>query len=216
MVNSATEPRTESVLSRLKRMYSRPLYVSLWVRIRLGHAGYELVERYVPNSGKILDLGCGYGLFANYLALASERRLVTGLELNSRKLKYAERGLENVRFKNSDILAEPATEDYDCIVMLHVLHHLRSFEEQEAIINKCVQMLQPKGRLIILEVDNYPLVKYLLAHVVDHILYPTQKIFYRLPASMEKLLSGAGFIVESYPMHQGRPFPHFLYVGRKI
>jgi len=76
-------------------------------------------------------------------------------------------------------------------------------------------MLNSRGRLIILEVDDHPLSKYMLAHIVDHVLYPTQKIFYRLPESMEKMFEDRGLAVKSYPMHKGRPFPHFLYVGQR-
>lgn len=216
MQNPVAESKNNYVAARLKAMYSKPFYVSLWARIRLGHAGYDFVEQHVPSSGKVLDLGCGYGLFCNYLGLTSEQRRVTGVELNGRKLRHADKGLKNVSFKNSDILAEPVTDYYDCIVLLHVLHHLKSFMEQEAIVSKCVQMLNSGGRLVVLEVDDHPLSKYWLAHVVDHLLYPMQKIFYRLPESMEKLLRGVGLAVESYPMHKGRPFPHFLYVGQKI
>lgn len=196
-------------------MYSSPFYVSLWSRIRLGHAGYEFVEQHVPRAGKILDLGCGYGLFSNYLALRSQERIITGLELNSRKLKYADKGLNNVHFRNSDILAESPIEHYDCVVLLHVLHHLKSFEEQEAILRKCIGLTNARGLLVILEVDDYPLAKYVLAHVVDHVLYPMQKIYYRPRKPMEQTLKEMGLLVKSYPMHAGRPFPHFLYVGQK-
>ena len=203
-------------MERLKAMYSSPFYVSLWARIRLIHAGYDFVEQYAPRAGKILDLGCGYGLFSNYLALASDQRRVMGLELNQRKLKHADKGLKNACFKNSDILMEPITEQYDCIVLLHVLHHLKSFEEQDLLLNKCAQLLSSPGRLIILEVDNTPLLKYALAYIVDHILYPYEKIFYRPRQPMEKILKDMGLAVKSHPMHLGRLFPHFLYVADKV
>lgn len=204
-----------AALRRLKALYRRPLYVRLFAQIRLGHAGYDVVEAALPREGRILDLGCGYGLFANFLALMSSRREVLGLELSRRKLRYADKGLPGVRFAAEDVTRSSENASWDGIALLHVLHHLRSFEEQEALLSACARRLSPGGRLVVLEVQKRPLWKYGLAQLVDHALYPGDSIFFRDRPAMETLLQSLGLRVETTPMDAGRPFPHVLYVATK-
>ena len=56
----------------------------------------------VPARGRILDLGCGHGLFANLLATSAPERDILGVDPSSEKLRVARhssRGLSNVRYQ---------------------------------------------------------------------------------------------------------------------
>ena len=200
---------------RLRALYRRPLYVYLFTIIRMRLAAYPVVERYVPARGKILDLGCGYGIFSNYLALISQAREVTGVELNGRKLRYADKGLGNVRFSNQNIREHSDSGQYDCIVLLHVLHHLRSYEEQEEILERCCRLLKADGRLVVMEVNTRPLHKFALARLTDHTLYPGDRIYYRDEGSFVELFNRLGLRPEVVYMHRRRLYPQILYVCHK-
>ncbi len=208
MTNASNEP-----LGKLFALYAKsPLFLRLFARIRLGHAGYDVIEAVLPKKGRVLDLGCGYGLFANYAALASPAREVVGLELEKRKIALAVQSLPNVSLRSEDVMKAELGDRFDGIVLLHVLHHLRSFDEQEALLKKCGELLTENGKLVILEVEKRPWWKHLIAWAVDHALYPGDGIFYRDRPQMEALLEKLGFSYEAAPMGDGRPFPHILYV----
>lgn len=210
-----TGPRGRaSDLCALKRLYAGLGYVTAFVHWRCFHCPYEVVERYVPEDGVIMDLGCGYGLFANYLGLRSGRRTVLGIEQSVRKLRYADRGIANVTFRAGDITRDdwpPAS----AIVLNHVLHHLPSYEAQQPLLAACRQRLAPGGSLIILEIAPRPRVKFWTTVLVDHVAYPGDRFFYRTPAEFQNLLRGAGFRdIDVLPVDQGRPLSHVLYVAR--
>jgi len=62
------------------------------------------IEAEVPRRGRVLDLGCGHGLFSLLLAATSPERQVTGVDVDGDKLGLARRaaealGLDNVRFR---------------------------------------------------------------------------------------------------------------------
>jgi 2-polyprenyl-3-methyl-5-hydroxy-6-metoxy-1,4-benzoquinol methylase len=204
-----------SILGRLYALYSHaPLYLRLFARIRLGHAGYDIVEAALPKGGRLLDLGCGYGLFSNYAAIADENREVVGLELDARKIALANPHSPKVTFKRENVMTAELGGKFDGIVLLHVMHHLESFEQQERLLGRCAELLSPDGVLLILEVEKRPWWKHALALAVDHALYPDDTIFYRDRADMEALLEKLGLNVETKPMGAGRPFPHILYSCR--
>lgn len=198
-------------LSELKNLYRNLGYVTLFAHARLAHAPYRLLEEFVPRAGRILDLGCGYGLFANYLSMKSPAREVIGIELSRRKLRYANRGLNNVRFIEGDV-TQTELGSCDCIVMNHLLHHLRSFEEQEKILALCREILEPNGRLLICEVDRQPRWKFRVAQAVDALLYFGDRIYYREADEFSKLFRSLGFRVEQImEAHQGVPMSHIIY-----
>jgi len=205
---------SQSPKKQLFDLYGKDGYVYAFLHIRWWHANLEKVAELIPSSGTILDLGCGYGIFSNYLGLSSDKRNVIGVELSERKLKYARKGLANVRFVNEDItrLNLPPCE---AIVLLDVLHHLRSFEEQESLLKTCTDLLIPKGMLVIKDVDNKPLSKYIMAHIVDNMLYPGDRFYYRKEEDFKKLLAGLNLNVDFYQIHDGKPFPHVVYIARK-
>jgi len=89
--------------AKTRSLYHNLGYVTVFIYFRYFHAPYKLTERLVPKKGKIMDLGCGYGFFANLLGLSSPEREVLGVELSARKLQYADRGIKNVTFLNEDI-----------------------------------------------------------------------------------------------------------------
>jgi len=167
----------KSILSRAKRLYLHQgwltffTYFRYWEEIR-----YQRLEKMIPKKGTIIDLGCGYRLFANFLGMTSPQRRVIGLELDKKKLRLAEKNFPNVRFVAKDI-TKVKIPSADVIILMCALHHLSSFKEQEKLLGFCVKKLKKSGLLIIDEVDNHPWYKYLITRLADFLLYPHDKIF---------------------------------------
>lgn len=200
--------------ARLFELYSGNGYVNVFLHIRWWHANLERIAEFVPKSGTILDLGCGYGITSNYLALLSSDRKVIGIELSDRKLKYARKNLPNVEFRNEDVtrLALPACK---AVLLSDVLHHLRSFEEQENLLRECVKLLDKDGVILVKEIDKKPAHKFLFTQFVDNVLYPGDRFYFRGEDEFKELLGRLNLSVEFHPIHKGKPLSHVMYVARK-
>ena len=107
---------------RTKAMYRGLGWPALFARIRFITAPYDRLEPYVPVTGLVIDLGCGYGTFSHLLALMAPGRRVLGLDLDAAKIDRAPRGGDNIVNRLGDIRSE-ALEPADCILLVHVLHH---------------------------------------------------------------------------------------------
>jgi SAM-dependent methyltransferase len=87
-----------------------------------------LLDRQLPHTAKIADIGCGTGQLVNFLALR-ERRDVTGVDFSSVSLGYAralkERlDLHNLTLLEGDVLdLQLPAEAYDYVFCNGVLHH---------------------------------------------------------------------------------------------
>ena len=193
----------------------KPKYIYWYNRLKLFLIPYFKVEKLVPQKGFIIDLGCSHGLLTNLLAFKSKERNVLGLEMNKNRIKYANIGIENASFEAGDITKMNIPEA-DCIVFTHVLHHLKTFEEQEKLLKSCYDKLRLGGYIIISEVDKYPRWKYIISLFADYILYPFEKINYRSVENFTSLLEKINFKVEIVPLHKGTVFSHITFVGKKV
>jgi len=196
----------------IKRLYHGLGWPTIFTYIRFFTAPYQAIEKYVPKKGIIVDLGCGYGLFSNYLGLTSSQRRVVGVELDENKIKYADKKIKNVNFFKKDI-TKMKLPQVEAFLLIHVFHHLNSFKEQEALLAECVKKLKRGGLLLIVEIDKKPWWKFLITQLADHILYPGDKIYYRFEKEMVELLKPFSFKLKIRRIHQGKPFSHMLYLG---
>lgn len=204
-----------SLARRVLRLYAHTGWVSVFARIRFWTGSFRQIASHVPDHGSILDLGCGYGIFANFLALASPMREVIGVDLDKQKLAFAFRGLNNTSFRWGDATTM-RMHGLSAVILLDVLHHLSSYEDQEKLIGASVRMLGKNGKLIIADVDASPWWKLVLARITDGLLYIGQPIYYRYRSDMTRFLTkhfGADH-VRVYTMAQN-PYPHVLYVCQK-
>ncbi len=109
-----------------------------WAERRL-----DEIERLVPPSGRLLDVGCSRG----YLLEAARARgwQVVGVELNPRSVELARsRGLEVHCGQLAD--APLAPESFDVVTAFDVIEHLRS---PRAFLAQVHRLLRPDGLLVL-------------------------------------------------------------------
>ena len=201
-------------ISEMLKLY-KPNTLYWYNRIKFFLFPFVKLEMLVPKKGFIIDLGCSHGLLANYLGLTSETRDVLGVEMNENRIKFANIGIKNTKFKAGDITKidiPPA----DCIIFTHVLHHLFTYEDQERLLKFCYEKLKSDGILIICEVDKTPKWKYIISLISDKILYPFEKINFIPIENLKTLLKKMNFHVEIIPMHNKSVFSHITFLGKKI
>ena len=201
-------------ISEMLKLY-KPITLYWYNRIKFFLCPFDKLEMLVPKKGVIIDLGCSHGLLSNYLGLTSETRDVLGVEMNENRIKFANIGIKNTKFKAGDITKidiPPA----DCIIFTHVLHHLFTYKDQEILLKFCYDKLKSDGILIICEVGKTPKWKYIISLISDKILYPFEKINFMQIENLKTLLKKMNFHVEIIPMHNKSVFSHITFLGKKI
>lgn len=204
-------------------LYKNDGFGSFFAKIRAWDAPYEEVEKLVPKKGIIYDLGSGDGLFANYLSIASKKRIVTGIEIRKGRVIDSYKGVSNTTFKVGNVLNENLINP-TCVTMFHLLHHITKTDDQERLIEKVSHSLKTGGKLVIVEICERPFYKYIFCYLVDAFVLPIlfdQKLFdfdfhYRNVRDWESVLRRNGFTIKTKLMDKGMPFPHVIFESTKI
>lgn len=215
----------KELINKTLNLYSNLGLRSIFAKIRFWDAPFIEAEKLVPKKGIIVDLGCGEGLFTNFLAVSSVKRKAIGVEIDKNRLKYAVRGIKNASFRYGDVvnINFPYA---NAFVLFHLLHHLPSAKAQETVIKKCVSKLKKNGRIIIVEIDPSPTLKYAITWLTDHFIFPIvfgNKLFephilYRDIKGWRKLLessSSSRFNVQVQNAYSNKPFSHIIVIATK-
>jgi SAM-dependent methyltransferase len=110
--------------------------------------------RIAAASGSVLDVGCGDGRFAQFLATQPAHSYL-GIDSSPELLSVAaRRGLGAAfEFRQADFVTTPVHEilqaaRFDLIVVLGVLHHIPGSAQRTALVRALAQQLAPRGRLV--------------------------------------------------------------------
>jgi uncharacterized protein len=126
----------------------------LRVKMKLS-SNYELFHKLIPANGRILDIGCGFGFISYMLYLTGENRIITGVDYDSEKIEVANNGFlknDKIEFICSDINTFPI-DLYDAFLLSDVLHYLPE-KDQENLLVRCIENLNPGGIILIRDADN--------------------------------------------------------------
>jgi len=193
--------------------------VRLYARIRfliLRQTFLQEIGQYLPREGRILDLGCGFGLFSLYFALDAPTRDLTGVDLDSERIEAATQcaarlGVDNVHYTASNVLDWRGTEPFDAVFMLDLIHHLPK-EQVAGFLERVAQLIAPDGVLLLKDVSNRPYYKMIFTLLLDRMMVGSEPIHYWDPAELCALVEGLGFSVKRHTINDFLPYPHILYV----
>ncbi len=136
-------------------LYKGP-FLEWYMRIKTKiENNYTIFNELVPQQGKILDIGCGYGFMSYMLHFVSNKREITGMDYDEEKIETANHCFSKttaINFVCSDIL-NFSFEKYDAIILADVLHYLQP-TEQDQVIEKCIAQLNTGGIVIIRDGDR--------------------------------------------------------------
>ncbi len=180
----------------------------------------DTLEQHLSDNAKVLDIGCGFGLFTVYYAANASGRNVTGFDLSEPRIRQAQAvakklALTNVHFFCQDANTYEFSEEFDAVVTLDLLHHV-SPETSEKLIRQAYQALRPNGVLIIKDIHTWPLHKLYFTYTLDKLMMPRSSVHYRSKTAWKRILSEAGFTkILSYPLNDYLPYPHVLMIAHK-
>lgn len=129
-----------------------PLHDTLvWLRARAGRSEFaRLLDRAIPATARIVEVGCGTGQMSLYLARA--QRIVIGADLSREALRMAASaakrfGLDRVRFVETDLHRpglRPAS--FDVVYSSGVLHHT---PDPSVSFTRLVRLARPGGTIVV-------------------------------------------------------------------
>ncbi|MBN1223123.1 MAG: class I SAM-dependent methyltransferase [Candidatus Aminicenantes bacterium] len=190
-----------------------------YLRIKLKICPLIRLETLFPRQGRIVDLGCGNGLFPNILSLGSEERQIIGIDLDLKKLAIADQtksGAAPIDYQPGNVV-EVDYPEADVFSLVDVLY-LIPYEKQEVILRKCARALSPGGTLVIKEMDMRPRWKYVWNNIQETLAVKIigftlgERFFFRSSSDFQSLLTALGFEVKTVAMDKGYWYPHIAYV----
>jgi 2-polyprenyl-3-methyl-5-hydroxy-6-metoxy-1,4-benzoquinol methylase len=203
---------------------SLPRRERLHVRGRWKSCPVPAVEAEVPVSGRVLEVGCGHGLVATYLALAAPARSVTGIDIDAHKIGLAQQVAEGLDAPRPEFrhVADGAIPPgpWDAVVIVDVLYLLPRRRERD-VLDQCVAALAPGGLLVIKETDVTPRWKHRLAVLQEVLATRVLRITagddlsFTPVAELAAHLRLRGLAVRTRRVDRGYLHPHALLVARR-
>ena len=199
------------------------LIIRLYVRIRfyiLRQRFLNEIRQYLPKSGRILDIGCGFGLFSLFYAIKYPKASLYGIDLNGKRIESAKKaanklGLTNVHYSVGSATNLPVSTNYDAVYMLDIVHHIPE-NEVEPLIKNIHKLLPGNGNLLIKDIDFYPTYKRWFTWWLDKLMDPKTPVHYWQSSALVPMLESCGFQVFVHHMVDYLPYPHILYICRKV
>ena len=211
---------TRDVLSLYRRA---PLQVRAHVLVRWATCPFRAVAAELPESGSILEVGCGHGLLSLHLALTSAGRKVTGIDVDRDKLDAATAAADRVGLAAAFEAVEGADlpeGPWDGIAIVDVLYLLDA-GAQRALLRACAERLAPGGVLAVKEMAPVPRWKARWNVVQETAavkllgITAGEELTFLPPLELASAMAEGGLEVRDRPLHRGYPHPHHLIVGRR-
>lgn len=197
--------------------------IRLYVRIRFHILRQRFlleIGQYLPMQGRILDVGCGFGLFSLFYALLRPNAVIDGIDLNPRRIVHAQTvakrlGASNAHYQTGNATKLLLSNPYDAVYMLDIVHHIPP-SAVEPLLKTIHMALAQDGVLLIKDIDYYPTHKRWFTWWLDKLMDRKTPVHYWKSEVLMTLLHDIGYHVFIHQMVDYLPYPHILYICRKI
>jgi SAM-dependent methyltransferase len=175
----------------------------------------SVMELLLPDEGRILDVGCGFGLFAAYFGLTHPLRSIVGVDPNARRVQLAQRvarelDLTRHEFHVGDIRTAALEGTFDAAYVLDVMHHVPR-ADQLAVLGQLRDRLRPGGVLLIKDITTEPRHELLFTELLDRVMVGWhEELAYRHHKEWGAMLAELGFKVRIVRVPDVLPYPHVV------
>jgi 2-polyprenyl-6-hydroxyphenyl methylase/3-demethylubiquinone-9 3-methyltransferase len=209
--------RSEPILSVIGAYDDRIVRAYCWGRFWILRQRFlDEIGQYLPEAGRVLDLGCGFGLFSLYYASVRPGLVIEGVDLNPRRIAMARAaarklGLGNARYEVGNVMDFRGGRLFDAAYMLDIVHHIPPGAVRP-LLEQMAKVLPPGARLLVKDVERRPAYKRWFTHGLDWLMDPGAPVRYWAGEELQGLLEDVGFTVYRHLMVDFLPYPHILYV----
>jgi 2-polyprenyl-6-hydroxyphenyl methylase/3-demethylubiquinone-9 3-methyltransferase len=179
---------------------------------------YKAVEKYFPARGSVLDVGCGHGTLAYYLAITQKDRKVLGIDPSPVKIREAKKshvGLKNLCFKRTYLKSIKGK--WQTISLISVLYLLPG-KDKSLILKLCKAKLKKGGTLIINETERswfLGLEEFLMTKFFKLTYTDYKNIEITSKKQIVEILKKIGFKqIQTHSLKGVLPYKHVLYVAQ--
>lgn len=180
----------------------------------------SVMDLLLPDEGRILDVGCGFGLFAAYFGQTEPGRRIVGVDPNARRIDLArhvakELGLLRHEFRVGDVRDAALEGTFQGAYVLDVMHHIPA-DEQEAVLAHMRDLLVPGGVLLIKDITTEPHAGLLFTEALDRLMVGMKEpLAYRHHGAWGEMLTRLGFKVRIVRVPDILPYPHVVIAATK-
>ena len=195
----------------------------------------------IKDGDKVIDIGCGQGLFASCLWAAEQQQTkglwfqgwspaprnvkVHGIELMQSDVDRANEALKNIAglasFECAD-MCKANFEPCNVVVVLDVLHYV-NYDNQNDVLNRIAKALREgatstsNGKLLLRVGDASAGLPFKISNWVDHVVtfargHRLPRLYCRSVKEWTQFLSVIGFSVQPMAMHEGTPFANIMLI----
>jgi 2-polyprenyl-3-methyl-5-hydroxy-6-metoxy-1,4-benzoquinol methylase len=165
------------------------------------------------HEGRVISLGCGYGLLEQVIAREFPRLEIIGVEFDSSRVELANRAsIESpqVRFTQGDASSflDEATTAQLCLAV-DLLHHL-SDEKQQNLVSNLFAATRADTKIVVKDIARTPSWMHTWNSAHDRIV-SGEVTNCKEPEEMMTILSAAGFQhVDGLRLRRFDPYPHYM------
>jgi 2-polyprenyl-3-methyl-5-hydroxy-6-metoxy-1,4-benzoquinol methylase len=180
----------------------------------------SVMDLLLTDQGRILDVGCGFGLFAAYFGQTQPRRRIVGVDPDARRIGIARNvasrlGLTDHSFVVGDVRDAPLEGPFDAAYVLDVMHHLPR-ADQSRVLERLRSLLAPGGMLLVKDITTEPRSGLLFTEVLDRLMVGwSEPLAYRHHREWSRMLSDLGFKVRMVRVPDVLPYPHVVIAATK-
>jgi 2-polyprenyl-3-methyl-5-hydroxy-6-metoxy-1,4-benzoquinol methylase len=205
----------------LRAYRTAPLADRAHVLVRWLTCPFPPVVEALPTEGRVLEVGCGHGLFSGYLAQRSPGVRVHGVDIDAGKIAVAKRAERPGRVDFAVGTSGSVPEGpWDGVVLVDVLYLLDE-GAQRALLEACAAVLAPGGVLVVKDMATRPRWKARWNAMQEALSVRVLKITAGSPEfafvdadERARWLVAAGLRdVRARRLDRGRVHPHHLLVG---
>ncbi|MEX2148353.1 MAG: class I SAM-dependent methyltransferase [Candidatus Rokuibacteriota bacterium] len=176
----------------------------------------EEIGQYLPASGAVLDIGCGFGLFSLYYAATAPGRFVRGVDVNGRRIAQARRAaarlrIDNVQYEQGDARDFKGDTAVAAAYMLDIVHHVPP-ATVPPLLRQLRRCLSAGGMLLVKDVDTRPALARWFTWALDKAMAPSAPVRYWSADELTAALAAADFRVRRHRLVDVLPYPHILYI----
>jgi 2-polyprenyl-3-methyl-5-hydroxy-6-metoxy-1,4-benzoquinol methylase len=181
---------------------------------------FEALIAEVPEGARVLDIGCGGGLFLGLATAAGLRPDGTGFDVSVPALALAKGMAEEARkagarldFRRIDANAPWPEGDFDVVSMIDVIHHVPRKNQQEVIRRACAKV-KPGGCFLYKDMVERPRWRAAANRLHDLVL-ARQWIHYVPASAVQSWAADEGLDLERSERFDRLWYGHELFVFRR-
>ena len=180
----------------------------------------SVMDLLLTDEGRILDVGCGFGLFAAYFGQTQPARCIVGVDPDARRVGLARTvaaslGLAQHEFHVGDVRSVSLDGPFSAAYVLDVMHHIPE-EDQRAVLVRLRDLLVPGGVLLIKDITTEPAFGLLFTEVLDRAMVGLREpLAYRHHRAWGAILTELGFKVRMVRVPDVLPYPHVVIAATK-